>query len=127
MSAPIAPLIAAVVTAGGTIERHGNEIRLAAAAPLPDALLERLRAAKPALLAYLHDAVVEPLLLRDGRRLWRFRAEVMVPRGPSPHLVPLIECAREFGIVLVADGDTLVVVEPWQSSLPPETLRGLQA
>lgn len=68
-----------------------------------------------------------PALLGDGRRVWRFRAEVRIPRGPSPHLLPLIEYAREFGAVLVADGAVLIVVEPWLSNLPPETLHNLRA
>jgi hypothetical protein len=68
-----------------------------------------------------------PRLLSDGRRLWRFQAETRIPRHPPPHLIPLFEYARSFGAVMVADGNTLAVVETWQSNLPPETLHNLAA
>jgi hypothetical protein len=46
-------LIAAVHAAGGKIRRDGRYIDLAAREPLPNALVERLRAAKPELLGAL--------------------------------------------------------------------------
>ena len=99
MSAPITELIAAVHAAGGAIERQGREIRLTAPTPLPNALVIRLREAKPALLAHLHNPVVEPLINK----------------------------ARSYDAVLVADGSDLVVIERWLSELPLSTLRALVA
>jgi len=48
-------LLACVRQAGGTIRRHGDKIELTAPAPLPPALVARIRAAKPALLAVLNN------------------------------------------------------------------------
>jgi hypothetical protein len=48
-----AGVIAAVRAAGGTIRRDGDTIELVAPAPLPAALVVRIRAAKAALLAAL--------------------------------------------------------------------------
>jgi hypothetical protein len=124
MSAPITELIAAVHAAGGSIERQGREIRLTAAKPLPAALLTRLRAAKPGLIAHLQEVVAEPILLADGSRLHRFRAS-----GPIPatcNALPVVRQARSYGVVLVADGHELVVVEPSRSELPPKILREIR-
>jgi hypothetical protein len=61
----------------------------------------------------------EPVLLRDGRRLWRFsQAQNCTPDRASA----LIDQAHWCGAVLVADGRELIVVENWLSSLPVETL-----
>jgi hypothetical protein len=63
----------------------------------------------------------EPLLLRDGRRLWRFRADEI--RGTRrSQAAALIDQAHWHGAVLVADARELVVVESWLSNLPPEIL-----
>jgi hypothetical protein len=69
----------------------------------------------------LPEVPEEPLLLRDGRRLWRFRAgEVQdAARGQT---AALVDEAHWHGAILVADGCELVVVEPWLSNLPLETL-----
>jgi hypothetical protein len=63
----------------------------------------------------------EPLLLRDGRRLWRFRTGE-IPDTLCGHIAALVDQAHWHGVVLVADGCELVVVEPWLSKLPRETL-----
>jgi hypothetical protein len=66
-----------------------------------------------------------PTLLRDGRRLYRFRA----PEGPmaqSGDAADLVDKARWCGAVLVADGRELIVVERWLSTLPNETLCALK-
>ena len=55
MTAPIADLIAAVHAAGGSIGRCRNEIKLTAAAPLPDDLVAQIRARKPELIAHLAE------------------------------------------------------------------------
>jgi hypothetical protein len=127
MSGPISELIGAVHAAGGSIERHGRDIKLTAAAPLPDALLARLRAAKPALIAHLQELVAEPTLLGDGRRLHRFRAYGPIPTTSANSVLPLVRHARSYGVVLVADGPQLIVVELPLSKLPPETLHDLRS
>jgi hypothetical protein len=63
----------------------------------------------------------EPLLLRDGRRLWRFRAGE-IPDTPREQIAELIHQAHWHGAGLVADGRELVVVERWLSNLPREAL-----
>jgi hypothetical protein len=69
-----------------------------------------------------NDALGEPVVLRDGRRLYRFRA---VETASSRDVCNLLDRARWRGVVLVADGRELIVVEPWLSTLSPETLREL--
>lgn len=66
----------------------------------------------------------EPILLRDGRRLWRFRADT-IPEHASGTTVELVKKAQWHGTVLVADGLELIVVKPWLAFLPYEML-GLQ-
>jgi hypothetical protein len=127
MSAPITELIAAVHAAGGAIERQGREIRLTGAAPLPDDLVARMQAAKPALVAHLQEAVAEPILLADGRCLHRFRAADPIAASAPRHLLPLINEARSHDAVLVADGFDLIVIESWLSELPRSALRALVA
>jgi hypothetical protein len=68
----------------------------------------------------------QPLLLRDGRRLWRFRAESIPEILNDDDIRPAVE-ARWCGCVLVADGHDLIVTEPRLSRLPDETLAELAA
>jgi hypothetical protein len=68
----------------------------------------------------------EPLLLADGRRLWRFRAEIIPAVLNDQDIRPAVE-ARWCGCVLGADGHELIVVEPWLTMLPPDTLCELRA
>lgn len=72
-----------------------------------------------------HLVTERPMLMPDGRRLHWFRAD-HVPLAAPDHVPGLIEQARWCGVVLVADGRELVVVERWQSTLPVETLRALK-
>jgi hypothetical protein len=65
----------------------------------------------------------KPVLLRDGRRLHRFRAEVIPPFKPD-HAEVALDGARCRGAVLVADGPELIVVEP-PEGLPGEMLQAL--
>jgi hypothetical protein len=67
----------------------------------------------------------EPILLRDGRRLWRFRADA-IPEHASGTTVELVEQAQRHGLVLVADGLELNVVKPWLGFLSYEMLEDLQ-
>jgi hypothetical protein len=61
----------------------------------------------------------EPVLLRDGRRLWRFS---QAHDSTSDRAAALIAEAHWCGAVLVADGRELIVVERWLSNLPVEIL-----
>jgi hypothetical protein len=122
----ISSLIAAVHAAGGLIERHGKEIELSAPLPLPDDLIAQLRKAKPALLAHLHHAAVEPVLLADGRRLHRFPGSRPIPVDSLGRLLPLLKLVRSYGVAMIADGRDLLVIEPWLSELPPQTLEQIK-
>jgi hypothetical protein len=71
------------------------------------------------------SAELAPLLLPDGRRLRRFRADVIPSvRGDA---AALLDQARRHGAVLVADGGELIVVERWQSALSPKTLQAVKS
>lgn len=80
----------------------------------------------PASVPVLTVAGNEPVFLRDGRRLWRFRAEEIPEVLNDDKIRPAVE-ARWFGCVLVADGHELIVVEPWLSDLPDDTRAELAA
>jgi hypothetical protein len=64
------------------------------------------------------------LLLPDGRRMHWFRADD-VPATAPDQAREVIDQARSFGAVLVADGNELIVVERWQSALPLEMFGSL--
>src|SRR5215831_11209806 len=57
----------------------------------------------PVEVTVVNGCAVEPLFLRDGRRLWRFRAESIPEILNDGDIRPAVE-ARWFGCVLVADG-----------------------
>lgn len=67
----------------------------------------------------------DPVLLRDGRRLHRFDADE-IPGAALPGIERQMDQARSRRVVLVADGLTPVVVEPWLSRLLPEILAELR-
>ncbi len=71
-----------------------------------------------------HD-IAEPLRVTDGRRMHRFRAGAIV-ETVSPRARELLDQARQFGAVLVADGSELHVVAPKLSQLTPELLGQLR-
>jgi hypothetical protein len=66
-----------------------------------------------------------PLLLRSGRRLYRFRVD-RIPDTVPDQIKALMDEARWRRVVLVADGHDLIVVEPWLSTLAIETLQELE-
>ena len=66
-----------------------------------------------------------PVRLRDGRRLHRFRAGHIPPAAPA-RACNLRDRTHAYGVVLIADGVELIVVEPWLSSLPPDVLQQLK-
>jgi len=63
--------------------------------------------------------------LRDGRVMHRFRADE-IPASPQPDTAGLLDKVRRGGVVLVADGAELRVVERLQGQLHPRTLRELR-
>jgi hypothetical protein len=65
------------------------------------------------------------LFLHDGRVMHRFRA-VEIPAQATPDVVTLLDKVRRVGVVLVADGMELHVVERWKGQLHPRTLRNLR-
>jgi hypothetical protein len=68
----------------------------------------------------------EPTLLSDGRRLWRFPAD-SIPAATDDDCRDLAGTARTHGVVLVADGRDLIVVERWLSTLPDEIRHAIAA
>jgi hypothetical protein len=94
-------------------------------APTPE-ITEPNRTTAPARVSVMTVAGYEPVLLRDGRRLWRFRAETIPEFLNDDDIRPAVE-ARWLGCVLMADGHELLVVEPWLSNLPDETRAELAA
>jgi len=93
----------------------------------PDDLIEKLRQCKPEVMAALCGVIPsrEPLTLRDGRIMWRFLA-CEVPASISRDTVALLDRVRRAGVVFVADGLELHVVERWKGQLRPNLLRALR-
>jgi hypothetical protein len=110
---------------GLSIEVDGEDLVIEADTAPPEELIGKLRAHKAEVVALL-CRLPEPMLLRNGRRLYRFRA---VPASPSTpeQVANLIDQARYHGVTLVADGCELIVVERSLSALPEETLRALKS
>lgn len=90
-----AALLAAVRAAGGNLALDGDRLRVTAPAPLPDPLVEALRASKSELLALLRGAVAN-----DAR-----------PAGAEP-VVPVEADPDERAAIVEHDGK---VPEPWAS------------
>lgn len=67
--------------------------------------------------------VTRPLVLRDGRRMWRLPASHPIPSRSVPPVADLARRLRSLGVVLFADGQTLRVVAPDQ--LPDADLAAL--
>ena len=133
---------------GAKVEsRAGRLVLRPGAQPIPVAMVAAAKLAKNELLATIapgrpivsepaEPAPVEtaaanrnepkPLLLADGRRLWRFRADAIPAVLNDQEIRPAVE-ARWCGCVLVADGHDLIVVEPWRSELLHDTLTALAA
>ena len=104
--------------AGLSIEVDGNDLIVEADGDLPPELIAELRQHKAEVVALLlptpgrpargeSDAIGDPVILRDGRRLYRFRA---VETASSGDVGNLLDRARWRGAVLVADGRELIVV-----------------
>jgi len=111
----------------------------------PTDLLDEIRCRKPEVIAALSDVLTpgevspgapppadapspapEPLFLGDGRVMHRFRAGD-IPPSAAPATAALLHQVHRIGVVLVADGMELHVVERWKGQLHPQTLRDLRA
>jgi hypothetical protein len=120
--------------AGCSIEIEGGDLVVEADCDPPADLIASLRRHKAELIAFLLPSPSTPApsvepdelsLLRDGRRLHRFRAADILA-SPSPIVAVLMEDARSRGAVLVADGVMLIVVEP-RRVLPPDLIAKLHS
>jgi hypothetical protein len=69
-----------------------------------------------------HNLPDKALQLQDGRHLWRFSCRYGCPPEQA---ATLIDEAHSYGVVLVADGHELIVVEPQFSRLPSQALSEL--
>jgi hypothetical protein len=69
----------------------------------------------------------DPVILLDGRVMHFFSAIGEIPKSSSSHDIELCNRVRLMGVVLVADGAELHVVERWQGQLDANALRALRA
>ena len=117
-------LIEAAEAARLSLEPEGDRLIVEADGEPPADLVQALREHKAEVIATLHW-LRRPLLLRDGRRLYRFGADAIPSEAPN-HAVVMVEEARCGSAVLVADGLQLIVVERAIPPLPVNVLRGLR-
>jgi hypothetical protein len=104
-------------------DSHG---KLEAVTGSREGLCDKTRGKDPVNTCETHTTTAErPLLMPDGRRLHRFRADDIQVAVPN-HVQDLIDQARWHGVVLVADGQELIVVERRHRVLPYEVLDALQ-
>jgi hypothetical protein len=131
-------ILKAAVTAGITVELDGEFLSLQALGTPDAGLLELLQRHKSDIVQLLRTQRAEPgsvmpaaapppapLFLRDGRVMHRFRAEA-IPPSAAPATAALLREVRQMGVVLVADGVELHVVERWMGRLHPAVLSGLK-
>ena len=131
---------------GAEIVNRDGRLILRSESPIPPAMIAAAKLAKPELIAVIggreqaptpepiiqtsaapiSEPRVEPFLLSDGRRIWRFRAQSIPEILNNDDIRPAVE-ARWCGCVLVADGLELILVEPWLSELPDKVRDGLAA
>jgi hypothetical protein len=132
--------------AGIKLSTDGNDLLLEASASPPAAVLKLLPRHKADIVALLlsgdagkppedlqdcfgaYGGIVEPvpLLLPDGQRLHRFRADSIPAHAPGFDVQALIERACLSGAVLVPDGHELIVVERLQIGQMAEILLPLR-
>jgi hypothetical protein len=136
-----AEALATAHAAGIKLRIDGDHLVLEAPAPPPGAVLDLLSSCKADIVALLRSGgdgrakncadqqarKIEQslLLLPDGRRLHRFRTD-NIPTATPDQARELRDEARWRGTVLIPDGLELVVVEPWLSTLPMETLQAFK-
>jgi len=129
---------------GAEVVNRNGRLIVRSEHPIPLPMIAAAKLAKPDLIAIVAEEApqrqpdtspapancnqdrVEPLLMRDGRRLWRFPAESIPEVLNNDDIRPAVE-ARWCGCTLVADGLDLIVVERWLSELPEEVRDGLAA
>jgi hypothetical protein len=132
--------------AGIKLSINGNDLLLEASASPPAAVLELLSRHKADIGALLLSGTAgeppedlqdffgapggivqpAPLLLPDGRRLHRFRADSIPEHAPGFVAQALIEQSRLSGVVLVPDGYELIVVEKLPIGQMAEILSALR-
>jgi hypothetical protein len=135
-------LLAQFRVIGAEIVNRNGRLVLRSERPIPPPMIAAAKLAKDELVAVItgqnaapepvsapapanrNEDGLEPLLMRDGRRLWRFRAESIPEVLNDADIRPAVE-ARWCGCTLVADGLDLIVVEPWMSELPDLVRDGL--
>jgi hypothetical protein len=117
-------LIEAAEAARLSLEPEGDRLIVEAEGEPPPDLITALREHKAEVIETLRW-LRRPLVMRDGRRLYRFRADA-IPDDVPDCTKPLIEAARRSHAVLVADGSELIVVERPRPGLPVEVLRSLR-
>jgi len=129
---------------GAEIVNRNGRLVLRSEHPIPPPMIAAAKLAKDELIAVIAGEApkpepdtspvpancnqdrLEPLLMRDGRRLWRFPAE-RIPEVLNDDDIRSAVEARWCGCTLVADGPDLIVVEPWLSELPDDVRDGLAA
>ena len=129
---------------GAEIVNRNGQLVLRSERPIPLPMVAAAKLAKDELIAVIagqnaapelrsapppancNEDRLEPLLMRDGRRLWRFHAESIPEVLNDADIRPAVE-ARWCGCTLVADGLDLIVVEPWMSELPDQVRDDLAA
>jgi len=128
---------------GAEIVNRNGRLVLRSEHPIPSPIIAAAKLAKDELIAVVagqaergpdrspapancNEDRAEPLLMRDGRRLWRFPAERIPEVLNDDDIRPAVE-ARWSGCTLVADGLDLIVVEPWLSELPEDVRDRLAA
>ena len=132
---------------GARIEARDGRLLLHSEQPIPPPMIAAAKLAKSELIAAVSAKVAqlatpiqrppretvstctsflppEPLLMRDGRTLWRFRAQSIPEILNDEDIRPAVE-ARWCGCTLVADGMDLITVAPWGSALSDHIRNGL--
>ena len=118
-------LIEAAEAAHISLEAEGDALVVEAEGKLPPALIEGLRQHKAAVIATL-IGLRRPRVLRDGRRLYRFHADTIASSVPAS-IAELIDSVRNLDVVLVADGQELIVVDRPRRPLSDQQLRALRS
>ena len=128
MNGAVCDLLDRCRAAGLSLAVEGDALHVDFEREPPADLVETLRRHKPEVMAALSGSMLStggPLILRDGRVMHRFRAGE-IPASPQPEVAGLLDKVRRGGVVLVADGAELCVVERFRGQLHPRTLRELR-